>query len=308
MSSSPISDRLRKLAEELSALADRIDRGEAPRSAFVHVVAEIAESEEQLFGPRPRARRGEGAKGRILVYLQENLGRPVSGRELAATSGIQEWARRVRELRVEEGYDIAEVGGGSYRLESATPDLRRRDQWRRGNEIRNTPGSARGRIEAFLEANVGEVVTREQLDYVSKIAEGSRRVRELRDEAGWPIASHIDEPDLEPGSYRLLSTDPADRRDTLQRLYPDDLRSRVFERDEYRCTQCGRDRARALTEGDTRFYLEVHHKVAVADELAALPVEQRNEISNLVTLCHRDHVRETRALQRRKRALRKGPQ
>jgi hypothetical protein len=229
MSSSPISDRLRKLAEELSALADRIDRGDAPRSAFVQVVAEIAESEEELFGARPRAPRGEGAKGRILAYLQENLGRPISGRELAAISGIQEWARRVRELRVEEGYDITEVGGGSYRLGSATPDLRRRDQWRTANEIRNSPGSARSRIETFLEANVGEVVTREQLDYVSKIAEGSRRVRELRDEAGWPIASHIDEPDLEPGNYRLLSTDPADRRDTLQRLYPDDLRSRVFE-------------------------------------------------------------------------------
>jgi biotin operon repressor len=308
MSSSPVSDRLRKLAQELSALADRIDRGDAPRSAFVHVVAEIAESEEEIFGPRPPARRGEGAKGRILTYLQENLGRPVSGRELAAISGIQEWARRVRELRVEEGFDIAEVGGGTYRLDSAEPDLRRRDQWRTANEIRNRPGSARSRIEAFLQANVGEIVTREQLDYVSKIAEGSRRIRELRDESGWPIASHIDEPDLEPGSYRLLSTDPADRRDTLQRLYPDDLRSRVFERDEYRCTQCGRDLAQALAEGDTRFYLEVHHKVAVADELAALPAQQRNEISNLVTLCHRDHVQETGQLQRRKRARRKGPQ
>src|SRR5258708_39766247 len=103
-------------------------------------------------------------------------------------------------------------------LPISAPDLQRRDQWRLANEIRKRPGSARGRIEAFLEANVGVVVTREQLDYVSRIAEGSRRVRELRDEFGWPIASHIDEPDLEPGSYRLLSADPADRRHPLQAL------------------------------------------------------------------------------------------
>jgi hypothetical protein len=306
MPSKPASERLRKLAQELTTLADRIDTGDAPRSVFIHVVAAIAESEEELFGPRPRSGRGEGAKGRILAHLQENLGRPVSGRELAAISGIQEWARRVRELRVEDGYDVIEIGGGIYQLDSSAPDLQRRDQWRLANEIRKRQGSARSRIEAFLEANVGEVVTREQLDYVSRIAEGSRRVRELRDEFGWPIASHIDEPDLEPGSYRLLSADPADQRDTLQRLYPDDLRGRVFERDAYRCARCGRDRTRALAEGDTRFYLEVHHKVAVADELSALPVDERNDIDNLVTLCHRDHSLETADLQRRKRAQRRG--
>jgi hypothetical protein len=305
MTSKPVSDRLRELAQELTTLADRIDAGDAPRSAFVHVVAAIAESEEQLFGPPPRARRGEGAKGRILAHLQENLGRPVPGRELAAVSGIQEWARRVRELRIEDGYDIAEIGGGTYRLNDAAPDLQRRDQWRLANEIRKRPGSARGRIEAFLEANVGVVVTREQLDYVSRIAEGSRRVRELRDEFGWPIASHIEEADLEPGSYRLLSADPADRRDALQRLYPDDLRVRVFERDGYRCVRCGRDRTLALAEGDTRFYLEVHHKVALSDEVAGLPVEKRNDIENLVTLCHRDHLIETAELQRGKRARRR---
>ncbi len=306
MTATPVSDRLRELAQELTELADRIDAGDAPRSAFIHVVAAISESEEELFGPRQRARRGEGAKGLILAHLQENLGRPVPGRELAAVSGIQEWARRVRELRVEDGYDIEDIGGGTYRLNAAAPNLQRRDQWRVANDIRKRPGSARSRIEAFLEANVGAVVTREQLDYVSKIAEGSRRVRELRDEFGWPIASHIDEPDLEPGSYRLLSADPADRRDTLQRLYPDDLRGRVFERDGYRCAQCGRDRARAVAEGDARFYLEVHHKVAVSDELSELPVAERNDINNLLTLCHRDHLLETAELQRRKRAQRRG--
>jgi hypothetical protein len=160
------------------------------------------------------------------------------------------------------------------------------------------------RVAAFLEANVGRVVARDQIDYVSKIAEGSRRVRELRDEHGWPINSHIDEPELQPGEYRLTSKDPADRRDPLQRLYPESLRQTIFERDGYTCQECGRDRSKALAAGATRFYLEVHHLVAVADELADLPKSERNKPENLVTLCHSDHLKATAKLQEAKRRRR----
>ena len=167
--------------------------------------------------------------------------------------------------------------------------------------IRRREGPAVDRIAAFLEARVGSVVNREQIDYVAKIAEGSRRVRELRDEHGWPINSHIEEPELDPGEYRLTSSDPSDRRDPLQRLYPEGLRQRVFERDEYTCQVCGLNREKAEAAGDGRFYLEVHHRVAVADELEALPKAERNKIENLVTLCHSDHLHETAMLHRRKR-------
>jgi hypothetical protein len=157
------------------------------------------------------------------------------------------------------------------------------------------------RIAALLDASVGDVVNREQIDYVGKIAEASRRVRELRDEHGWPIDSHVDDPTLGPGEYRLTSNDPDDRRDPLQRLYPEGLRQRVFERDDYTCQICGRNRIKAEAAGDTRFYLEIHHKVAVADELAAMPKPERNDIDNLITLCHRDHLEETATLQGQKR-------
>lgn len=297
-------ERLQAVQARLPALVEEVRTGHAERDLLDGVILELIGARHLAFGPRPRAARGEGARHRILAYLEQHTGEPVTGDELREVSGIQEWARRIRELRVEQGYDIEELGGSTYRLNHPAPDARRAAQWQLANRIRREPGSARQRIERFLEANVGEIVTREQVDYVAKIAEGSRRVRELRDEAGWPIASHIDEPDLQPGQYRLLSTDPNDRREASQRLYPEGLRQQVFERDDYTCQRCGRTRAKAEAAGDTRFYLEVHHRTAMADDLSDVPVEQRHDLANLVTLCHRDHLVETAALHKQKRVTR----
>lgn len=270
------------------------------------LVAEVLGAQREHFGPRPPAKRGQGARSKLLAYFKEHVGEVLYGEELSVISGIGEWARRVRELRVQDGYPITELGNSSYRLERLEPDEGKARDWQELNALRRRGGSARSRLEALFEARVGEVVSREQIDYVAgSVKEGTRRVRELRDEAGWPINSHIDEPDLGPGEYRLLSTDPADRREASQRLYPENLRQKVFERDNYTCQACGKDREKALSAGETRFYLEVHHKVAMADELATLPVHERHDISNLVTLCHTDHLAETAKLQKQRRAQRR---
>jgi 5-methylcytosine-specific restriction endonuclease McrA len=297
---------LRGAANSVAEFADKVEAGEAKRDELDQTVAEIVGAQRRHFGPRPRARRGEGGRHKLLAYLRERVGQPVYGEELAAIAGIGEWARRIRELRHEHGYEISELGGSAYRLESAEPDEGRAREWQLANEIRRRPGSGLSRISAFLEAKVGQVVTREQLDYVARIKEGSRRVRELRDEHGWPINSHIDEVGLRPSEYRLVSADPDDRRDPRQRLYPEDLRERVFARDDYTCQRCGRNREKALAAGDTRFYLEIHHKTAVAEELDALAPEELNKEENLVTLCHRDHKEETGKLQERRRRERRG--
>jgi hypothetical protein len=296
--------RLRGLADDLNSEADLVVSGGGTRSALDRVAVEIRGVQVDLFGTSPRSRRGEGAKAKILAFMQEHVGETIHGEQIAEISGIHEWARRVRELRVEDGYEITEVGSSAYRLEKADPDPQRAAAWQLENSIRRHDGSGMERISALFEANVGKIVTRKQIDYVSKIGEGVRRVRELRDEHGWPINSNIDEKELRPGEYRLASADPEDRRDPLQRLYPEKLRQEVFERDNYTCRACGRDRAKAEAAGDTRFYLEVHHEVAVADELASLPKSERNKIENLVTLCHSDHLRETAKLQRQKRSSR----
>lgn len=229
----------------------------------------------------------------------ESLGQWVHGEELAAVSGIGEWARRVRELRVEHGYDIEEHKG-SYRLSRAEAN-ESAERWRTLNAIRRQPGSGRSRIEALFEGVVGEVVTREDLDYVAQIKEGSRRVRELRDEFGWPIESHLDAPDLRPGEYRLVSLREEDRRDPKQRLYPENLRERIFKRDNYTCRKCGRDKVAAERAGDSRFYLEVHHLQALADEIEGLPSDQLNDPSNLATYCHGCHRVETADFQKAQR-------
>jgi 5-methylcytosine-specific restriction endonuclease McrA len=293
---------LRGLAGRLEGVAEEVERGAGTREEVDLLIAELRGIQNRVLGPRPRAAPGHGGKQKILDYLLERVGEVVHGEELAAVSGISEWARRVRELRVEDGYPIVELGRSMYKLEVEEPDLERASNWAVANTIRRREGSGKSRIEALFEARVGEVVDRQQVDYVSKIGSAARRVRELRDEKGWPIASHIDEPALKPGQYRLTSADPDDRLDPLQREYPEDLRQRVFERDGYTCCRCGRDRARAEAAGDKRFYLEVHHKVALADSRRQLSQTDLNDLANLETLCHRCHTEETAKLQRLKRA------
>ncbi|HZQ64533.1 MAG TPA: hypothetical protein VFA66_04835 [Gaiellaceae bacterium] len=298
--------RLRAAARRLDALADQAEAEDASREDVELALADALGAHRQLFGPRPRARRGEGGGPRLLAYFQAHVGEWLSGDELRAASGfIDNWARRVRELRVQQGYEITERGD-MYRLESATPNDDRAGRWQRLNAIRRTSGSGFARLQRLFEEFVGEVIDGETIAYVARIRSGPRRVRELRDEHGWPINSHVDEEGLRSGEYRLVSADPADRRDTRQRLYEEDVRERVFARDNYTCQVCGRNREKALAAGDTRFYLELHHKKAVAEELDALPPEELNKEENLITLCHADHLKETAAFQERRRIERRG--
>lgn len=69
-----------------------------------------------------------GARAKLRKYFLENLGRVMESSELReAAGGISEWARRIRELRTEEGYlilthnDRSDLKPGQYLLETAKP-------------------------------------------------------------------------------------------------------------------------------------------------------------------------------------------
>lgn len=77
----------------------------------------------------------KGSKALILDYLLSHKGQVVSSKELQeASGGASEWARRVRELRDEQGYDIlshkdrSDLKPGEYILAST----KRRPAFKRG--------------------------------------------------------------------------------------------------------------------------------------------------------------------------------
>lgn len=77
--------------------------------------------------PKTKLPRG-GARGKLRAYFLANIGRVMDSEELRAVADNQsEWARRIRELRTEEGYlilthnDRSELKPGQYLLETPKP-------------------------------------------------------------------------------------------------------------------------------------------------------------------------------------------
>lgn len=95
---------------------------------------------------------------------------------------------------------------------------------------------ARDRIRDFFEKNVGKKVTTKQIRRIAKISEYARRIRELRDEEGMQIRSHIDRHDLKPGQYVL---ETLQRLPVIDRKISPQLRTEILERNGYTCQLCG---------------------------------------------------------------------
>lgn len=97
--------------------------------------------------------------------------------------------------------------------------------------------SSKQLILDFLLRNVGHVVSSRELQKASGWrAEWARRLRELRDEEGWPILSHKDRSSLKPGQYLLESTK---REPAFQRTISKETRAYILERNGYTCQMCG---------------------------------------------------------------------
>lgn len=95
-------------------------------------------------------------------------------------------------------------------------------------------------IRAFLLAHIGRVVTTEEIRKASgNQGQYGRRLRELRDEAGWPIESDKDAQDLSPGQYRLAGPPPDNPPARFRRGVSTRLRAQVLDRNGLTCQMCG---------------------------------------------------------------------
>lgn len=253
----------------------------------------------------PNAARS--GKARLLSYLRRYAGQIIDGDELMVIAGIGEWARRVRELRVQEGWPIltgvtvselrasleeegasldempAQMRPDQYILERDEQDLAAADRWETTNGIRRGSGSVRDKILKLLRTYVGQPIHSEVLRYVAgdDKSEWARRARELRTQDGWPVVTKsTGDPTLPVGVYMLAKDEQSPPHD---RHIPIDVRGKVMKRDNYACRwlDCGWPNGFNV-KFDHRF-LEVHH------------IHQHQhggsntDPDNLVTLCNAHH-------------------
>lgn len=125
-------------------------------------------------------------RARLLHYFQQYPKTVLSRKELAVVAGIDDWPRRVRELRKEFGWNIAsglavkemftagefEVGDGlpdcsqmtpdDYIMLSTEQDREAAHRWRIANDIRRGTGGAQAKLLAFFLENVGKPVSGEE--------------------------------------------------------------------------------------------------------------------------------------------------
>ncbi len=241
------------------------------------------------------------ARERIIHYLQKYPRTVISGNELMVVAGIGEWARRVRELRVQFGWsvvngvtakemskegdlplesvDVSKMGPDDYLLLDETQDRDAAFRWNTANEIRRKKTSVQSKILEYMRVNIGKQITGEELRYVAdNKSEWARRVRELRTEQGWPVATRTTGmPDLPVGVYLLVEDRQAPEHD---RVIPDAVRRAVLQRDDYKCSECGWHHEK-WNPSDPR-HLEAHHVQQHAKGGA-------NTEENLITLCNICH-------------------
>lgn len=246
------------------------------------------------------------ARDRILAYLRKHIGQVIDGDELMVVAGISEYARRIRELRVEHGWsilsgntarDMRERAGidlselpcedlppqmrpDQYLLQEDRQDRDAAHRWHSANRIRKRNLGVKEKLLEYFRENIGTRITSEELRYVAREkSEWARRTRELRTEEGWPIVTRFNgDPNLPIGVYILARDEQAPAHD---RHIKEIDRREVMRRDNYSCRWAGCGWSKELYNSDPR-YLEVHHIRHHKRGGANVP-------DNLVTLCNLHH-------------------
>lgn len=296
------TDILLKKSEELRKLMTDFERESVSDNLRAKVLSLIPVFDKlREIGKAIIPSQSAGARDRILFYFRKYPLIVINGKELLVVSGIQEYARRIRELRVEFGWqiisgvtakdmhkegdlplkkqDIEGMGTDDYMLLSSELDKEAAYRWNVANEIRRSSGGVRDKILTFFQRNVGQSITGEELRYVAKDrTEWARSVRELRTEFGWPIVSRqTGRPELPIGVYLLESLRQSPEHD---RTIPDDVRGAVLRRDGYKCTKCTWSH-KEWNQSDPR-HLEIHH----IQEHAKGGANTEQNLTTLCTVCH----------------------
>jgi hypothetical protein len=138
---------------------------------------------------------------------------------------------------------------------------------------------SKDRLRDFLMANIGRVIrSTELLEASGGATNYARRVRELRDEEGWPILTNNDTTELKPGEYLLRENPPKDVRVGFARGISAKTKSAVLDRNGFTCQMCG------VTPGDvdedTGRKVRLHIGHIVDKSLGG-----KDELSNLRALC-----------------------
>lgn len=245
------------------------------------------------------------ARTRILYYFQRYPEIVIDSDELLVVSGITDYQRRIRELRVEFGWpilsgktvqsmiaderwpdlqsDIESIKPDQYFFLKSGQDKEAAFRWNESNEIRRLTIGVKDKLLEYFRRNVGRSITGEELSYLaSGKKEWARRTRELRTEEGWPIKTrNTGRPELPVGVYVLEEDKQAEPHD---RKIDDSIRVSVLERDNYSCRKCGWNGGLRKAE-DPRQFLELHHLNYHASK-------GDNSVDNLVTICnvHHDYI------------------
>lgn len=292
---SPSAFLMRELLELLQNFESELNAGEL--RSKVQALVPVHQTLLSLGKSLIPAEIASSARNRILHYFLSYPFVMISREELAIVAGIEEWARRLRELRVEHGWsiingvtakqmkdegefpfdelDVTHMRPDEYILLSVVQDRDAAYRWNVAKSIRASDGGVRTKILQFLQTNVGKFVTGEELRYVANDkTEWARRVRELRTEYGWPIVTKsTGRPDLPVGSYLLEQNRQSPEHD---RSIADNIRREVLRRDEYQCQRCQWSHE-IWNPSDTR-HLEIHHMIAHVEG-------GTNTDSNLITRC-----------------------
>jgi hypothetical protein len=160
--------------------------------------------------------RTTGARSRIIRYLQLRIGQTVTKDEISGVAGIHEWARRVRELRQDEGWAIHSSNTlpglriGEYSLLAMNPDPDLARTWTLARQMRKlkTAGGVpppKRRVLEFLRAIYPLPADREQLAHVAGSGQDAARVLDELAAEGWSIVAGISGEGSSHGDLRLGS-------------------------------------------------------------------------------------------------------